>query len=173
MQDVREKLTDFAKVLRRVETLYVRMSTSRAPGSPEAAARLNLAEDAVAQLHGRHRQPGEDILHDSLETATAIANYALDNLPRTRRSTRRDSAEFIQLIVKALQVGHGEHFVNEGKPMPAFTIAVTRNKAPFLEIARIVSEASGGWSVDDAIRAYRKKGTKAEQSVNLGRRKRH
>jgi hypothetical protein len=174
MQDVREKLTDFAKALGRVETLYVRMSTSRTPGSAEAASRLNLAEDAMAQLRRRHRQPGEDILHDSLETATDIVNYALDNLPRARRSTRRDSAEFIRLIVNALHAGHGEHFVNHGGAMPGFTIEVSRKKAPFPDIARITSEASGGWSSDDAIRAFLKQGGSTELSVkNLRRRKRH
>jgi hypothetical protein len=169
MQDVREKLTDFSKALGRVETLYVRMSTSRAPGSAEAAARLNLAEDAIAQRLGRPRQPGEDILHDSLETATNIVNYALKNLPRTRRSTRRDSAEFIRLIVKALHGGHGEHFKNQGKAMPGFNIEVSRKKAPFPDIARITSEASGGWSSDDAIRTYLKQGA-TERGVNVGRR---
>jgi hypothetical protein len=171
MQDVREKLTDFAKALRRVETLYVRMSTSRNFGNAEAAARLNLAEDETAQLRGRHRQPGEDILHDSLETASDIASYALKNLPRTRRSTRRNSAEFIGLIVNALQGGHGEHFVNQGEPMPGFTIEVSRKKAPFPDIVRITSEASGGWSSDDAIRAYLKQGA-PENHDNLRRRKR-
>jgi hypothetical protein len=173
MQDVREKLTDFAKALGRVETLYMRMSTSRTPGSAEVAARLNLAEDATAQLRGRPRQPGEDILHDSLETATDIVNYALKDLPRTRRSTRRDSAEFIRLIVKALHAGHGEHFVNQGAPMPGFTIEISRKKAPFPDIVCITSEASGGWSSDDAIRAYLKQGAATERSVNIGRRKRH
>jgi hypothetical protein len=173
MQDVREKLTDFAKALGRVETLYVRMSTSRALGSAEAATRLNLAEDAMAQLRGRHRQPGEDILHDSLETASDIVKYALNNLPRTRRSTRRDSAEFIRLIVKALHAGHGENFVSQEKPMPGFTIEVSRKKAPFSDIARITSEASGGWSSDDAIRAYLKQRGATGQSVNRVRRKRY
>jgi hypothetical protein len=41
--------------------------------------------------------------------------------------------------------------------MPAFLITVTRKKKPFPQVAQIVSEASGGWSVEDAIRAYQAK----------------
>jgi hypothetical protein len=146
MQDVRDKLSDLVKPLRRAEKLYVRLSTSRILASAEARERLYLAQETL--------KVGLDALHDSLESASKIVNRALDDLPRTRRSTRRNTAEFVRLIHKALAGGHAEHFVNRGKPMPPFLITVTRKRKPFPEIARMVSEASGGWGVDDAIRAY-------------------
>jgi hypothetical protein len=146
MQDVREKLRDLVKPLRRAEKLYVRMSTSRILASAEARERLYLAQDTL--------KVGLDSLHDSLECASKIVNRALEDLPKSRRSTQRNSAEFVRLIHKALAGGHAEHFVSQGKPMPPFLITVARKKKPFPEIARIVSEASGAWGVDDAIRAY-------------------
>ena len=40
--------------------------------------------------------------------------------------------------------------------LAAARFEVTRKKQPFLSIVQIVSEASGGWRVDDAIRAFLK-----------------
>lgn len=146
MQDVRDKLTEMASPLRQLKRLYLRMSMSKNPASQETSSRLYLAQETL--------RAGMDTLHDSLEAATNIVNRALEDLPRTRRSTRRNSREFVRMILKALQGGHAEHFVNKGQPMPPFLIRVTRRRKPFPDIARIVSEASGGWSSDDAIRAY-------------------
>lgn len=146
MQDVREKLKEMAKPLGRIEKLYLRMCTSKNPASQEASTRLYLAQEELSV--------GIDMLHDSLEAATNIVNLALKNLAPERRSTRRNSVEFVRMILKALHGGHGEHFSNKGKPMPAFAIDVARKRKPFPDIARIMSEASGGWSSDEAIRAY-------------------
>jgi hypothetical protein len=148
MQDVREKLTRLAKALERVERLYVQLSTSRNLTSQEVSTRLYLAQEAL--------KAGLDTLHDLLETATTIVNRAIDDLPDARRSTKRNTAEFVKLILKALALGHCEHFSNKVKPMPAFLIEVRRKKKPFPDIAQIVAEASGEWGVDDAIRTYLK-----------------
>jgi hypothetical protein len=156
MQDVRERLADLAKALRRVETLYVRMSVSKIAASQEANARLqSAADDLLADA---------DKLGESLETATNIVNRALEYFSPTRRSTRKDSAYFVRLILKALQLGHAEHFDCTGygdtppsrDPMRPFLICVGRKRKPFAEIARIVSEATGEWSSDDAIKSYLK-----------------
>jgi hypothetical protein len=149
MREVRDKLTELLKPLRKAEKLYVRLSATKSRPAGEARERLYLAQDAL--------QVDMDLLHDSLEGATNIVNRALDDLPKTRRSSSRNSTEFVRLMLKALQGGHGEHFANQGKPMPGFDIRVARKAKPFPQIAEIVSEATGGWSVDDAIRAYLKK----------------
>jgi predicted DNA-binding protein len=148
MQEVRDRLSDLAKAMGRVEKLYLRMSVSRNTANQESCSRLYLAQEAL--------KVGQDALEESLEAATNIVSRALDDLPRTRRSTRRDSAEFVRLIFKALAGGHADHFLNRGEPVPAFLIRVARKKKPFPEIARVVSEATGHWSYDDAIRAYLK-----------------
>jgi hypothetical protein len=157
MQDVRERLTDLAKVVKRAERAYVRISTSKIAASQEANVRLlSAAEELLAD---------SDKLGASLEAATNIVNEALEYLPPTRRSTRKNSAHFVTLIVKALELGHVEHFrctgYGEGpsdERMPPFLIRVARKKKPFPGIARIVSDASGGWSCEDAIRAYLARG---------------
>ena len=153
MQDVRDRLTALAKPLRQVEKLYVRMSTSKIAASQEASARLQSASDNLLA--------DGDKLHDSLETATTIVNHALELLSPTRRSTKKNSAYFVHLILNALAQGHVEHFECSGygdapsrEPMPPFPIRVTRKKRPFPQVARIVSEASGKWSSEDAIRTY-------------------
>jgi hypothetical protein len=153
MWDVRDKLTDLAKSLERVEKIYIRMSTSKLAASKEASARLQSAADDVFG--------DADKLGDSLEAASEIANRALGLLSRTRRSTRRNTVYFLRLILNALAFGHSEHFACSGygdtpfkEPMPPFLIRIARKKRPFPHIARIVSEATGGWSVDDAIKVY-------------------
>jgi hypothetical protein len=152
MQDVRDKLTDLAKSLERVEKIYVRMSTSKLAASKEASARLQSAADDVCG--------DADKLGESLETASKIANRALEWLSRTRRSTRRNTAYFVRLILHALALGHSDHFACTGygdtpfkEPMPPFLIRIARKKRPFPDIARIVSEATGCWGADDAIKA--------------------
>lgn len=156
MQDVRDKLAKLAAALAEVERLYVRISST--PGaSCEALWRLYQAQTdlgftALEQI---------DTLHDSLETATGIVNRALEDLPQVQRTGKRNSAEFVRLIYRALQLGHAEHFDCAGfgderakEPMPPFLIRVTRKRKPFPQVAEIVSESTGGWSVDDAIRRY-------------------
>jgi hypothetical protein len=125
MQDVRDRLTGLATALRRVEKLYVRMSTSKVGASQEANARLqSAADDLLAD---------PDKLGDSLETATNIVNRALEWLSPTRRSTRRNTAYFVQLIVHALQLGHSDHFDCTGygdtplkEPMPPSPVAFVK-----------------------------------------------
>jgi hypothetical protein len=155
MQDVRDQLDNLAKPLDRLEKHYVRISTSKLAASQEANARLQTAAD---DLLG-----DADKLGESLETATKIVNRALELLSPTRRSTRKNTAHFVRLILHALELGYTEHFDCTGygdtpskEPMPAFPIQVGRKKKPFCEIVRVVSEASGEWSADDAIRAYLK-----------------
>lgn len=173
MGDVLEKLSDLAKASVRVERLYERISTLGTGASAEASTRLILAEEAVA---------GPDKLLEVLETASRITIRALNDLQRTQRTTRRDSAHLIRLIVKALEGGYAEYFACRGEPLPRFPIDVTRTregrrkssagkKIPFASIADIVAEATGcGWSVDDAIRAYQRM---TKPRVNLYRRRRH
>ncbi|MGA7540615.1 MAG: hypothetical protein WBW93_17800 [Steroidobacteraceae bacterium] len=154
MQDVRDKLTELQKALERVEKLYIRVSTPASQAAGEALNRLYLAQQELGYTN-------LDTLPDSLETATTIVERALKDLPPARRSTRQDSATFVRLILKALQLGHAEHFDCSGygdapskEPMPPFLIRVTRKKPPFPHVVQVVSEASGAWSVDDAIRRY-------------------
>jgi hypothetical protein len=155
MRAVRERLTELAKTLGCVENIYVRMSTSKIPAAQEASARLLSASDNLLT--------DPDRLGESLETASTIVNHALECLPPTRRSTRKNSAEFVRLILKALQLGHAEHFHCAGygdtpsiEPMPPFLIRVGRKRKPFADVVRIVSEATGEWSSDDAIKSYLK-----------------
>lgn len=175
MQDVRDKLTKLAKLLGNVESLYGKLCTGKGAAA-EAYNRLYLAQDSLRQDFLReppeeermctvnvdgsvHAVPApnpyenHDVLHDSLQTATTIVNRALTDLPKTRRSTRRNSADHVRQIRKALELGHGQRFQKQGEVMPPFLIKVARN-GPFVEIVRIVSDSTGGWSVDDAIRAY-------------------
>jgi hypothetical protein len=148
MQDVRDKLSELATRLTLIEKAYVRMSTSKRGACQEASARLqSAAYDLLADA---------DKLAESLETATNIVARALELLDRGRRSTRLNTEEFVRLIYDALSGGHGEHFVKNGQPILAFLIRPSRKKKPFPDVVRIVSEASGGWSPDDAIRAYLK-----------------
>ena len=168
MRDVREKLEHLATALERVERLYVRISTS-AGASAEASSRLYLAQEALGFSHRNQ----VDTLHDSLETATKIVNRALADVPKKRRTTRQNSTEFVQRILDALMLGHVDHFRCSGfgdtplepAPMPGFLITVARKAGLFPEVARIVSEASGGWSSDDAIRAYLKKARRRRAEV--------
>jgi hypothetical protein len=155
MQDVRDRLRDLAKPLNRLEKLYVRMSMSKIAASQEVSARLQTVSD---DLFG-----DADKLGESLETATSIVNRALELLSPARRSTRKNSPHFVRLILHALQLGHTERFDCAGygdtpskEPMPPFLIQVGRKRKPFCDVVRVLSEASGGWSADDAIRAYLK-----------------
>ncbi|HTW37558.1 MAG TPA: hypothetical protein VMD49_03240 [Steroidobacteraceae bacterium] len=172
---VRDKLSDLGKALGHVQRLYVRLSTLGGKAAAEALARLEVAEDAVAQGRGQPRQPGQEILLDSLALATDIVNYARDNLDRKQRRTRRDSAAIVRLILRALELGHAEHFIARGETPRAFIIKVARKRKPFPQIAEIVSDVTGGWSADDAIREYLKL-KRVPQKVRddtLRRRKRH
>jgi hypothetical protein len=160
MQDVREKLVDLTKALNRVERLYKRLSTTATAASAEVRSRLYMAQEA---LGFNPLMPEErDKLDDSLESATNIVRRALQDLPQVPRSTRRNSVQFVRLILEALHLGHVEHFrcsgygdtPREPEHMPQFLIEVARKERPFPQVAEIVAEASGGWSADDAIRAY-------------------
>jgi hypothetical protein len=159
MGEVRDKLAALVGSLAEVERLYVRISSMPGAGS-EALWRLYQAQEDL----GFTSLDQIDALHDSLQTATLIVTRALEDLPQQQRTRRRDSAEFVRLILKALQLGHAEHFDCAGfgdepskEPMPPFLIDVARKKKPFPQVAAIVSEASGGWSADDAIEAYLKR----------------
>lgn len=169
MTQVRETLIDLQKPLRCLTRVYLKMSTSRTAGNAEALGRIYMAQEALGfdPLKPEER----DKLHDSLETATEIVQRALEDLPQSQRRGRSCGAEFIRLIHHALKFGHTDHFRCKGygdtgpesQPMPAFMIRVTRTRKanhrkrrgiPFGEIAFLVSQASGEWSSDDAIRAY-------------------
>lgn len=152
MADVREILGGLAKALDAVERLYVQMYTLGTSAHVEAASRLDTAQEAQGFNPLSHE--GMDKLHDSLDAATSIVSRALQDLPKDQRRRRLDYPLFVRKILWDLQAGHAEHFMNHGKPIGAFQIKVARKKPPFPQIAQIVSEASGGWSADDAIEKY-------------------
>jgi hypothetical protein len=159
MADVRETLAGFLEALDRVEQLYVKMYMLGTRARVEAASRLDLAQEALGFDPTSH--DGMDKLHDSLETATKIVRRALQDLPKIQRRTRLNSAQFVRKILGALHRGHAEHFDCSGygdapsrQPMKPFLIKVARKKPPFPQIVEIVSEASGGWSAEDAIRNH-------------------
>jgi hypothetical protein len=166
MADVRKNLSDLANLLNRVERLYVKLSTTATGANQETVSWLYMAQET---LGFDPLKPDErDKLHDSLQTATSIVRRALEDLPKVRRSTARRSAKFVRLIEKELRLGHVGNFrcsgygdtPTEPEPMSAFLIEVARGVGhrgrPFPRVAEIVAEASGGWSADDAIRAYLK-----------------
>jgi hypothetical protein len=174
MEDVRACLTELVDALDHVERLYLRISTPKNKACAETATRLYQAQEALFEPANLDER---DKLHDSLEAATSIVRRAFEDLPPkgTRRSTQRDSSQFVRLILWALQEGHGWHFVNQSKPMTAFTIEVARKKPPFPQIAEIVAEASGRWSADDAIKVYLRAPREKSETLEarLRYRKRH
>lgn len=159
MADVRETLAEFAEALGRVEQLDGQIYMLGTPARVEAASRIDMAQEALGL---DSLQPNDwDKFHDSLKLATKIVQRALKDLPNAQRRWRLDYPLFMRRIMGALERGHAEHFncISRGdapsiEPMPAFRIRVARKRPPFPRVAEIVAEASGGWSVDDAIRAY-------------------
>jgi hypothetical protein len=162
--DVRGRIHDLAKALNRAKSLFKSISSSRIDGAPEAYSRLLIAEHDL--------RVGTGALARSIEEANRIADYARANFPLRIFRIRGPTAFCVHKILWALQIGHCEHFSNRGEPVPPFGIRVTRKRAPFPDIVRIVSEASGGWSADDAIRAYPRwlRDVRAAQEVSRQRR---
>jgi hypothetical protein len=146
MTEVRDKLADLVSALAKVERLYIRISTAGTGPCAEASSRLYLAEEALGT--------GPDKLIESLDTAANIVNRALTDLPRTEGRHSYRGAQLVELIMRALQSGHGEHYVNQGKPMPAFEILAARKREPFPSIVRILFESAGGPNPDEAIKKY-------------------
>lgn len=153
MAAVREKLRDLEKHLNKLEILYLGLSMPKSAASAVAAQWLYVAQDAF--------EMPSDALSDSLERATKIVRRALSDLPKQQRRHRRGSGGFIGLILKALRLGHAQHFRCSGygdepsaEPMPPFEIEAGRKREPFVSIVQIVSEATGNWSVDEEIRDY-------------------
>jgi len=174
MADVRKALSELEKALGRVERVYERIYMLGTHAMVEAASRLDMAQDALGfdslDAHGMDR------LRDCLETETNIVRRALGDLPKQQRRTRLDYPLFVRKILWDLQHGHAEHFMSQGKPIGEFQIKVARKKPPFPSVVEIVSEASGGWSADDAIEAYLQwyRENKEEQGRVMQRlRKRH
>ena len=132
MQDVRDQLDDLAKAARLLQKRYARLNASKTPASEEVRTRLQFAQECLGHSDW-------STLALCIDTAVRIATEARDGVSGdTRRGIYRNP---IGQILAALGPGAFE---------------VTRRRQPFLGIAQVVSEASGGWGVDDAIRAYLK-----------------
>lgn len=163
--EVREKLSDLQLALTRVERLYMKLAMPSSVASGTASAALCLATDALGH--------DQDALHDSLATATEIVARALDDMPPARPRNFPHS-DYVRLIRNALMLGHAEHFQRLSQPISSFDIRVSRKRKPFPEIVDVVSVTTGGWSVDDAIRAWLKESRGKEAKVgNLRLRIRH
>jgi hypothetical protein len=163
--EVREKLKDLQRALAHVEKRYMKLAMPSSVVSGTASAALYLAIDTL----GHER----DALLDSLATATEIVACALDAMPPAR-PRKFPHSDYVRLILKALQLGHVEHFQRLRQSVPSFDIRVSRKRKPFPEVAGVVSDATGGWSVDDAIRAWLKESRGSAAKVgNLRRRNRH
>ena len=131
-QDVRDRLDDLAKVAQGLQRRYARLCASVEPASDQARTRLQFAQEQLGYTDW-------DTLERCINAVARItAEARADMSGDTRRSTYRNP---IGQILAALAPANFE---------------VTRRKQPFLAIAQIVSEASGGWSVDDAIRGFLK-----------------
>jgi hypothetical protein len=132
LQEVRGKLSDLAKAAEKLQKGYTRLRASPHPASEEVRTRLDFAQEYLGYTDW-------NTLRQCIQTATRIIAEAWDGVSdETRRSVYRNP---VGLILSALGIQQ---------------LIVTRKKQPFLEIAQIVSAASGGWNVDDAIRAYLK-----------------
>ena len=132
MQDVRDPLDELAAVAQRLQKRYARLDASREPSSDEARTRIQFAQELLGYTDWNTLERCIETV--ARITATACAGMSED----TRRSTYRNP---IGQILAALA--------------PA-AFDVTRKKQPFLSIAQVVSEASGAWNVDNAIRAFLK-----------------
>lgn len=131
-QDVRERLDDLAKAAQALHRRYVRLCTSVEPASDQVRTRLQFAQEQLGYTDWGTLER----CIDAAARITAEARGAVSS--DTRRSIYRNP---IGQILAALAPARFE---------------VTRKKQPFLSIVQIVSEASGGWRVDDAIRAFLK-----------------
>lgn len=153
---VREELRKLKKALSRVENrMRVKMPKSRA--GAEALTRLYQSQSI------RARTPNEMVtLQDLLRTANDLVDYAIAGTPRSRGRIARSSpklkgsGELITLISRALQSDHAEDHYGRAnsRSVPARNIRIGHN-SQFSCVAGIVSEVTGNWSVEEAIKAYR------------------
>lgn len=137
---VRDQLSKLKKAL-----ILIRRMPER-PAGAEALTRLQVALTLTT------RSPQEVTPLQNLLAMASAAEKAVDDaiagLPKFRGKIRRSSpmlsgsGELITLILKALQTGR-----------PATDIGVSH--AQFLIIAGIVRDATGSWSVEEAIYNYR------------------
>jgi len=163
--EVREKLKDLQRALARVQRLYFKLAMPSSIAGGTASAALYLATESLGH--------DQDALHESLATATEIVACALGAMPPARPCNFPHS-DYVRLIRKALMLGHVEHFQGLSQTVPPFDIQVSRKRKPFPAIVGVVSDATGGWGVDDAIRAWLKESReKAAKVGNLRRRNRH
>lgn len=132
MQDVRDQLDDLAKAAERLQKRYARLNRSREPASDQARTRLQFAQEQLGYTDWSTLERSIDTV--ARITAAARAGTSGD---RRRSSYRNPIGQILAALAPA-------------------AFEVTRKKQPFLGIAQIVSEASGGWSVDDEIRAFLK-----------------
>jgi hypothetical protein len=153
---VREELSKLKKALARVDDkIRLKMPKSRAGG--EALTRLYLAQMLKAQ------NPHEMVtLQDLLKRANDLVNSAIAGIPKSRGRFRRSSpklkgsGELISLISRALRWEHGADGHRPANKLfaPPLDIRIGHNRR-FLTISGIVSNTTGGWSVEEAIKAFR------------------
>jgi hypothetical protein len=153
---VREELSKLKKELTSVyKRICLNMPKSRAGG--EALARLYQAQVLNA------KSPHEMVtLQDLLKMANDLVECAIARIPKSRGRIVRSSpnlkgpGEIITLISRALQAAHATDRRGSANKLsvPPLDIRIGHNR-PFLTISGIVSDTTGGWSVDEAIKAYR------------------
>lgn len=158
IKSVREELSKLKRALNRADEICLEMPKRHSAGG-EALSRLYQA--AV------QRNPLEVevvTLQDLLKTANNLVECAIAGLPKSRGRRQRSSpllngsGELITPIVRALHTGHAAHYrrLANKQSVPKFDIRVARNNTRFSTIVGIVSDATGEWNVDEAIRAYLK-----------------
>lgn len=132
MQDVRDQLEGLDKAAQHLLERYARLGASKAPAAEQARSRLQFAQECLGYHDWR-------TLERCISTVATITKDARNGVSDAARGSAYRNP--IGQILAALE--------------PA-RFKVTRKRQPFLEIACVVSEASGEWSVDDAIRTFLK-----------------
>jgi hypothetical protein len=154
---VKEELLKLKKALTVIEKMPQR------PAGSEALTRLSHAQMLTQMPTQNPRQTVTlQIFLEAANATKALVDDAISGLPKYRGRIQRSSprlngsGEIITLIVGALQRGHAEHCRDlvDRKHLPAFDIQAKRHNNRFTCIVGIVSDVTGGWSLDEAIRAY-------------------
>jgi len=153
MTEVFDWLKKVQKPLQNALKRYHGLKKYVAGASGEVLSRLHIAE--MQQVQNPHEIK---TLGDHLNAANDIVSSACASVPRRSRGRRIDQSVAghpIQLILNALERGHSQHFT--GPSPPAFGIRVSRTMAKVRGIVEVISEVTGSWSAEEAIRQYQQK----------------
>ncbi len=163
MTEVRDKLSDIARAIRRAH----RLVSGSSAASREALDRLELAhmEDVEVRIEVRNQAAQSAVMElrdptsepdfvTSLRSLSRFAESALQALPRIQRRANTASPSPIERIERALWQGFTDHHLPGA--LPPYPLHISVSKQPFPAIAATVYQAIGikGKSPERAIRAY-------------------